>query len=63
MKIRMLVRGHTTQVYDLEYGKQILRAEQRQGSLVIDDATNQLAKIEGLTEVSSVTVFPRVAGG
>ena len=63
MKIRMLVRGHTTQVYDLEYGKRILRAELNRGNTVIDDATNQLAKIEGLTEISSVTVFPKVAGG
>ena len=63
MKIRMLVRGHTTQEYGLEYGKRILRAELKLGNTVMDDATNQLAKIEGLTEVSSVTVFPRVAGG
>lgn len=63
MKIRMLVRGHTTQEYSLEIGKNLLRAERNQGNLVVDDATKQLAKIEGLTEVSSVTVFPRVAGG
>ena len=63
MKIRMLVNGHTVQQYDLAWGKKILRAAQSEGSLVMDDETRQLAKIEGLTEDSSVTVYPVVRGG
>lgn len=63
LKIRMLVNGHTQQTYNLEWGKNLLRAERRRGNLVVDDETRQLAKIEGLTEESSVTVYPAIAGG
>ena len=63
LKIRMLVNGHTAQEYNLEWGKSILRAERAEGRLVVDDETLQLAKIDGLTENSSVTVYPRIAGG
>lgn len=63
MKIRMLVGGHTTQTYSLDFAKEFLLSERVKGNLVIDDETNQLAKIEGLTEESSVTVFPRITSG
>jgi len=63
LKIRMLVGGHTTQQYDLDFGKRILLAEKKAGNLVIDDETRQLAKIELLNEDSSVTVYPAVQGG
>lgn len=63
MKIRMLVNGHTQQVYDLEWGKKLLKAEVEKGSLVVDDEARQLAKIEELTEDSSVTVYPAIVGG
>ena len=63
MKIRMLVNGHTAQTYELNWGKKILQAERNQGNLVIDDETKQLAKIEGLTEDSNVTVYPAITGG
>ena len=59
----MLVDGHTTQVYELDYGKKVLRAAQRQGALIVDDETRQLTKIEGLHEDSVVTVYPAVVGG
>ena len=63
VKIRMLVNGHTAQTYDLAWGKSILRAERAEGKLVVDDETRQLAKIQDLTENSSVTVYPRIMGG
>lgn len=63
MKIRMLVDGHSAQEYALDFGKNILTIERSKGNLVIDDETKQLAKIEGLTEDSSVTVYPAVKGG
>ena len=63
MRIRFLVDGHTTQQYGLEFGKVILQNEHQRGNLVVDDETKQLAKIESLTEDSSVTVYPAIQGG
>lgn len=63
MKIRMLVDGHSEQIYELNYAKKILRRESARGNLVVDDETRQLAKIESLTEDSSVTVYPVISGG
>ena len=63
MKIRMLVDGHTTQVYDLDRAKTLLKREQSRGNLVVDDETRQLAKVDFLKEDSSVTVYPVVKGG
>lgn len=62
MKITMMVDGHTTQEYALEQGKTYLRNLEKT-SLIIDDETRQIAKVEGLSERSRVTVYPRVAGG
>ena len=63
MKIRMLVDGHKAQEYSLEYAKNILKGQKRQGCIIVDDETRQLAKIEDLTEDSRVTVYPAVTGG
>jgi hypothetical protein len=62
MKITMMVDGHTTGDYSLERGKAFLRKLQNT-NLIKDDETEQLAKIEFLTENSRVTVYPIVAGG
>jgi len=62
MKIRWLVEGHTQQAVSLERARELLQ-EAAQENLIIDDETQQLAKIEGLTEKSRVTVFPIVKGG
>jgi len=63
LKIRMLVGGHTTQTYELERAKAILRHSEVLGYNIIDDETHQLAKIESLTEESKVTVWPSITGG
>ena len=62
LKITMLVDGHTTQEYELEQGKSYLRTLSKT-NLIVDDELKQLAKIDGLTNASSVTVMPRVMGG
>lgn len=59
----MLVGGHTSQEYELEFAKNILRQRAAMGDLVVDDETQHLAKIDFLTEQSSVTVWPLIAGG
>ena len=63
MKIRMLVRGHTQQEYDFEYGQSILEKEIRKGNNIINDESHQLTKIEDLEADGSYTVFPAVTGG
>ena len=63
MKIRMLVNGHTEQQYGFEYGQKILAKQILEGNMVVDDETRQLAKIEGLKETGSYTVYPKIAGG
>lgn len=62
LKITMMVDGHTTQEYGLEQGKLYLHKLEKT-HLVVDDETKQLAKIEGLGVNSSMTAYPRVAGG
>ena len=62
LKIRMLVNGHRTQEYKLEYAKKIL-VELSEENIIIDDDTKQLAEIQLLTEKSAVSIYPKVGGG
>jgi len=63
MRIRYLVDGHTPVVVGLEKGLQLLEKAQKEGNIIIDDDTQQLAKIEFLNEDSRVTVWPVPSGG
>jgi len=63
MRIRYLVEGHTQQVVTLELGKKRLQKAISEGNLIVDDETQQFAKLENLTEDSQVTVWPVVQGG